>query len=54
MMNNIVVHTCSAWEEDSIVFINKQKGEMKPYYSVLIDHRDFPFIVSISFHHYVL
>lgn len=28
------------------MFINKQKGETKPYYSVLIDHRDYPFIVS--------
>jgi polymerase delta-interacting protein 2 len=28
------------------VFINKQKGETKPFYSVLIDHRDFPFIQS--------
>jgi polymerase delta-interacting protein 2 len=36
----------AAWEEDSIVFINKQKGETKPFYSVLIDHRDFPFIQS--------
>ena len=29
------------------MFINKQKGETKPFYSVLIDHRDFPFIVSL-------
>ena len=30
------------------MFINKQKGETKPFYSVLIDHRDFPFIVSLE------
>jgi polymerase delta-interacting protein 2 len=38
--------SATAWEEDNIIFINKQKGETKPYYSVLIDHRDFPFIQS--------
>ena len=47
----------SAWEEDSVVLINKLKGEARPYYSVLIDHRDFPFIVSctkFSFPHVIL